>query len=222
MRPGRSVPFALPAGLALLSLAPALLSPAAAARAQEGPKPPELRTFFTLRSAQPNQEVAAGARAELARLENPAIRAGGAEPVGRPLSAVLIDLDGDGRLEKFVPGRPTKPGAGTPWVIVDGAGAVRGTINGGLVFVGRSEAGSWPSLETYGKTTSNTAVVSEYAWSNGRYAKAKSQVLGLSGIEEYFGSRPALGTELRDFGAASGGPARSMATRRRGGRAAAP
>ncbi len=157
------------------------------------------RTFFSLRSARRNDSIPAAVRAELARLEKETPKPG--EPPSAPaiLLSVEIDLNGDGRPERFVAHKTGRPVSGTPWVIMGAGGEVLGPLTGGLIFVRTAPAGSWPSLETFWQTSAETAVVGIYTFSNGHYVKTSAQALTLPEIDEYFSAKPPLGRELEDF-----------------------
>jgi len=165
------------------------------------------RTFFTLRSAKPETDVPAAVREEFGRLrQEKRARDKKAAEENRPDAAALPalrviawDLEGDDRPEIFYAGDPSAA-SGTVWIVFSPArGAVLGSITGSVVFVARETDEGWPRLETYMKTTAQTAVVSEYSFGRTRYAKTRSRVLSLPEIDDYFRLMPPLVEELAEF-----------------------
>ncbi len=191
--------------VALLSL---VLAVAGARQENQAAPAGELtyRTFFTLRSAQPETEVPEAVRGELDRLRNEKrardrkaaeeSQPGAAHPA---LRAVSWDLEGDDKPEKFYAGDPTAA-SGSVWVVFSPArNAVLGSITGSVIFVARETDEGWPRLETYMKTNAQTAVVSEFSFGRTRYAKTRSRVLSLPEIDDYFRLKPPLVEELAEF-----------------------
>ena len=113
-----------PAGLAILLIS--LLGLAFASGSQEAPAQPAgaIRTFLAARSAKDDDTLPEEARK------------GFEDDDGRPLKAVALDLNGDGKVETFLSGVPSKSG-GSQWIVWDeAASAVRGLIVGSIIFVG--------------------------------------------------------------------------------------
>jgi hypothetical protein len=196
-----SAPFLILSTVGLLALLPlAPLWPGQAA----APEALTYRTYFTIRSAVPDSSVPGTVRAEISRLRReklarerrPETEEGG---LGT-LRALTLDLDGDGLPEKVATESGSGPGAGTVWVIYNPRNSrLMGTLNGSIVFVAREADGGWPRLETYMKTTPDTAVAFFYVFSGSRYQKARARALTLPEIDEYFRRKPTLGPELEDF-----------------------
>jgi hypothetical protein len=145
------------------------------------PASSSLRTFFTVRSARPDDTPPPEIRKEFEKDD------------GSPLRSVAIDLDGDGKEEKFVLcGVPSAAG-GPQWLVYDpAAGAARGIVIGTIVFVGRESDDGYPKLETYWKQGGAMSVVFRYKYARGRYGRVGTQAMTLWETSEYFRAKPAL------------------------------
>jgi hypothetical protein len=143
-----------------------------------------MRTFFSVRSAMTDSTVPAELREQFEKDD------------GSPLRSVAIDLDGDGKAEKFVLcGVPSAAG-GYQWLVLDPArGAGRGIIIGTIIFVGRETDGGYPRLETYWKQGGDMSVVSRYTFVNGRYVRSDSRALSLWQASEFFRAKGPLDLE---------------------------
>jgi hypothetical protein len=143
-----------------------------------------MRTFFSVRSAVTDNTIPAALREQFEKDD------------GSPLRSVAIDLDGDGKDEKFVLcGVPSAAG-GYQWLVDDQArGTGRGIVIGALIFVGRETDGGYPRLETYWKQGGNMSVVSRYAFVNGRYVRSDSRALSLWEASEFFRAKGPLDLE---------------------------
>ena len=143
-----------------------------------------VRTFFSVRSAAADNTVPAAIREQFEKDE------------GGPLRSVAIDLNGDGKDEKFVLcGVPSSAG-GYQWLVYDQAqGTGRGVVIGAVIFVGRETDGGYPRLETYWKQGGNMSVVSRYAFVNGRYVRSDSRALSLWEASEFFRAKGPLDLE---------------------------
>ena len=170
------------AGLALLALAAAALPSGGQTAGRPDDFP--VRTFFTVRSAKPDDTVPAVLREQFEKDD------------GSPLRSVPIDLDGDGKEEKLVLcGVPTSVG-GYQWLVYDPArGVGRGIVVGAVILVGRLADGGYPRLETCWRQGGDMSVVSRYAFAKGRYARTESRALTLWETSEYFKARPPLDLE---------------------------
>jgi hypothetical protein len=170
-----------PAGLAIILIS--LLGLALASGSQEAPGQPAgtIRTFFTVRSSKADDTLPEEARKEFE------------DDDGRPLRAVAIDLNGDGKDEKFfLSGVPSKSG-GIQWLVWDSAAnAVRGLIVGSIIFVGRETDEGFPRLEAYWKQGGDMSVVFNYTFGRGKYARVNSRSLTVPEINEYFRSKPPI------------------------------
>lgn len=164
--------------LAAALLACSALAVAAGLRpGQAGSSVPEfpMRTFFTVRSAVPDPSVPETVREQFEKDD------------GSPLKSVSVDLDGDGRPEKFVLCGVPAPSGGFQWLVFDPlAGTVRGGLVGSVFFVGRETDGGFPRLETYWKQGGEMSIVSRYAFSKGRYNRTATRALTLWEASEYF------------------------------------
>jgi len=153
------------------------------AASQEIPQTPAgtIRTFFTTRSAKPDDSLSEEAREEFE------------DDDGRPLQAVAIDLNGDGTEEKlFLSGVPSKSG-GRQWLVWDtAANAARGVIIGSIIFVERDADDGFARLETYWKQAGEMSIVFDYALTRGKYARVNSRSLTVPEIDEYFRTKPPL------------------------------
>jgi hypothetical protein len=140
-----------------------------------------MRTFFSVRSAQPDDTIPDALRQQFEKDD------------GGPLRSVPIDLDGDGVPEKFVLcGVPSLSG-GYQWLVYDVRNATgRGVIVGTLIFVGRETDGGWPRLETCWKQGGDMSVVSRYAFDKTRYGRTATKALTLWETSEYFRSKGPL------------------------------
>ena len=174
-RPAR---LALPL-LLLLSLA--LVSRPQETPPQAAPAPGAVRTFFTARSAKPDDDLPEEARKEFE------------EDDGRPLRSVAFDLKGDGTEFRFyLSSVPSKSG-GNQWLVWDPASnALRGLIVGSIIFVGRETADGFPRLETFWRQGGEMAVVFNYAYARGKYGRVDSRSLSVPEINEYFRTKPPI------------------------------
>lgn len=143
-----------------------------------------MRTFFSVRSAVADNTVPEALRERFEKDD------------GRPLRSVAIDLNGDGKDEKFVLcGVPSAAG-GYQWLVDDQAqGTGRGIVIGAIIFVGRETDGGYPRLETYWKQGGDMSVVSRYAFVNGRYVRSNSRALTLWEASEFFRTKGPLDLE---------------------------
>jgi len=142
---------------------------------------PPLRTFFTVRSAQPDDTLPAELRREFEKDD------------GSPLRSVALDLDGDGTVEKFFLCAVLAANGGSQWLVYDpGRNAPRGIIVGTIVFVGRESDSGFPRLETYWKQGGNMSVVFNYQYARGRYGRVGTRALTLWETSQYFRQKPPL------------------------------
>jgi len=190
--------FLLTVALFVLSLRTSLWPGQAAA-----PEAFTYRTYFTIRSAVGDSSVPGTVRAEISRLRKEKLaRERRPEEEGGlgTLRALSLDLDGDGLPEKIATGSGSGADAGTIWVVYNPRNSrLMGTLTGSIIFVAREADEGWPRLETYMKTTPETAVTFFYVFSGSRYQKARARALTLPEIDEYFRRKPTLGRELEDF-----------------------
>jgi hypothetical protein len=160
------------------ALVPAVLSCLLLASLSDGqdlpPQPPSLRTFFTVRSTQPDDSLPPEFRKEFEKDE------------GGPLKSVTVDLNGDGREEKvFLCAVPAGTG-GRQWLVYDPfRNAARGVIVGTIVFIGRDLENGFPRLETYWKQGGDR-------FGRERYARVGTRALTLWETSEYFRAKPPL------------------------------
>lgn len=148
------------------------------------PAPP-LRTFFSVRSAQPDDTLPPELRKEFEKDDE------------SPLRSVAIDLDGDGTAEKFfLCGVPATNG-GSQWLVYDPArNAARGIVVGTIVFIGQESDNGYPRLETYWKQGGDMSVVFSYQYGRGRYGRVGTRALTLWETSEYFRRKPPLDLDL--------------------------
>jgi len=143
-----------------------------------------LRTFFSVRSAQLDDSIPAILREQYEKDE------------GGPLRSVTVDLDGDGRAEKFVLSSKPTSGGGYQWLIYDPArGVGRGIVVGAIIFIGRETDGLYPRLETYWKQGGDMSIVFRYAYAKGRYGRSGTRALTLWETSEFFRAKPPLDLE---------------------------
>jgi len=167
------------AGLAAVMVA--LLSLTLSARFQEpsAQAAGSLRTFFTARSAKAADSLSEGAREAFE------------DDDGRPLRSVAIDLNGDGREEKFFLSGVASKSGGSQWLIWDpAANAIRGLLVGSIIFVARETDEGFPRLETYWKQGGDMSVVFNYTYTRGKYVRVSSRSLTVPEIDEYFRTKP--------------------------------
>jgi len=140
-----------------------------------------IRTFFSVRSARPDATIPAILREQFEKDD------------GSPLKSVPVDLDGDGKDEKFVLcGVPTPAGA-YQWLVFDPVrGVGKGVVAGAIIFVGRESDGGYPRLETYWKQGGDMSVVYRYTYAKGRYARSGTRALSLWETSEFFRAKPPL------------------------------
>jgi len=143
-----------------------------------------MKTFFSVRSAIPDGAVPHVLREQFEKDD------------GGPMRSVAMDLNGDGKEEKFVLcGVPSAAG-GYQWLVFDQVrGTGRGIIIGAMIFVGRETDGGYPRLETYWKQGGNMSVVSRYTFANGRYVRSDTRALSLWEASEFFRAKGPLDLE---------------------------
>ena len=140
-----------------------------------------LRTFFTVRSAQQDDTLPPELRKEFEKDD------------GSPLRSVAIDLDGDGKEEKFVLCGVLSAAGGHRWLVYDPArGTTRGVVGGTIVFIGRESDDGYPKLETYWKQGGDMSVVFSYKYTRGRYGRIDTKAMTLWETSEYFRAKPPL------------------------------
>jgi hypothetical protein len=173
-----------PLGLGLAVLG--LLAFGAAADIQTAAPPTDfaMRTFFSVRSARPDETIP------------PILREQFEKDDGSPLRSVPVDLDGDGKEEKFVLcGVPAGSG-GYQWLVYDPArGVGRGVVVGAIIFVGRETDSGYPRLETYWKQGGDMSIVFRYTFAKGHYGRSGTRALSLWETSEYFRAKPPLDFE---------------------------
>ncbi|HOW84980.1 MAG TPA: hypothetical protein P5119_06450 [Candidatus Aminicenantes bacterium] len=175
----RVIPVLRPAGLLLAALV--LAGPPAPAQIGAPVSEFPMRTFFTVRSAEPDASIPDAVREQFEKDD------------GSPLRSVVIDLNGDGRPEKVVLcGVPAQSG-GYQWLVFDPAGGEGlGLVVGAIIFVGRETDGGYARLETYWRQGGDMSIVSRYAFSKGRYGRTGTRALSLWEASEYFRAKGAL------------------------------
>jgi hypothetical protein len=160
-----------------------VVSLALAAEFQETPVQilSSLRTFFTARSAKPDDALPEEARKEFE------------DDDGRPLRAVAFDLKADGSEFKFyLSSVPSKSG-GNQWLVWDPvSNAIRGLIVGSIIFIERDSDDGFPRLETYWTQGGEMSVVFNYTYIRGKYIRVDSRSLTVPEINEYFRTKPPL------------------------------
>lgn len=140
-----------------------------------------MRTFFSVRSAQPDSTIPDVLREQFEKDD------------GSPLRSVSIDLNADGRDEKLVLcGVPSAVG-GYQWLVFDPfTGVGRGVVIGTLFFVGREADSGYARLETYWRQGGKMSIVSLYTFARGRYVRSETRALSLWEASEYFRSKGPL------------------------------
>jgi hypothetical protein len=162
------------------------LTLALAARHQETPpqasQPPgTVRTFFTARSAKPDDALPEEARKEFE------------DDDGRPLRSVTFDLKGDGTEFRFYLSSVSSKSGGSQWLVWDSAAkTLRGLIVGSIIFVGREIDDGFPRLETYWRQGGEMSIVFNYTSTRGKYVRTASRSLTVPEIDEYFRTKPPI------------------------------
>jgi hypothetical protein len=172
-----------PSGLliGLLALVVAVSGHVSGLQDQTSPPAGSLRTFFSVRSARIDETLGADVRKQFE------------DDDGSPLRSVDIDLDGDGKPEKFVLDNAPASSGGSQWLVWDPVRrAAKGLVIGAIIFVGRESDDGFPRLETFWRQGGDMAVVFDYVYSRGRYVRVKSRSLTVPEIDEYFRSKPPL------------------------------
>ncbi len=173
-----------PTRLAPVLLAGLLLQPASDGQIAAPTDDFPLRTFFSVRSAQLDDSIPGILREQFEKDE------------GGPLRSVSVDLDGDGRAEKFVLSNKPTSGGGYQWLVYDPArGVGRGIVVGAIIFIGRETDGCYPRLETYWKQGGDMSIVFRYAYDKGRYGRTGTRALTLWETSEFFRAKPPLDLE---------------------------
>jgi len=169
-------------GTALAAVVFCALAARAQAPAPSGDFP--MRTFFSVRSAQPDDTIPEALREQFDKDD------------GSPLRSVAIDLDGDGTAEKLVLcGVPSAAG-GYQWLVYDVKnGTGRGVVIGALIFVGRETDGGFARLETYWRQGGNMSVVSLYSFDVTRYGRTRTRALTQWEASEFFRAKGPLDFE---------------------------
>jgi len=140
-----------------------------------------LRTFFTVRSAQPDDTLPPEFRKEFEKDDE------------SPLRSVAIDLDGDGNAEKFYLCGVAAATGGPQWLVYDPArGTARGIVVGTIVFIDRETDNGYPRLETYWKQGGDMSVVFNYRYGRQRYGRVATKALTLWETSEFFRQKPPL------------------------------
>ncbi len=143
-----------------------------------------LRTFFSVRSAQLDDSIPNILREQFEKDD------------GGPLRSVSVDLDKDGRPEKFVLSSVPTSGGGYQWLVFDPVrGTGRGIVIGAIIFIGRETDGGYPRLETYWKQGGDMSVVFRYAFDRSRYGRTATRALSLWETSEFFKAKPPLDFE---------------------------
>jgi hypothetical protein len=143
-----------------------------------------LRTFFTVRSARPDDTLPPEFRKEFEADD------------GSPLRSVAIDLDGDGNLEKFFLCGVIAANGGSQWLVFDPArNAARGIVIGTIIFVSRESDNGYPRLETYWEQGGDMSVVFDYRYGRAHYGRVTTRALTLWETSEYFRQKPPLDLE---------------------------
>jgi len=173
-----------PIRLAPVLLAGLLLQPALDGQIAAPTDDFPLRAFFSVRSAQLDDSIPGILREQFEKDE------------GGPLRSVSVDLDGDGRAEKFVLSSKPTSGGGYQWLVYDPArGVGRGIVVGAIIFIGRETDGLYPRLETYWKQGGDMSIVFRYAYAKGRYGRSGTRALTLWETSEFFRAKPPLDLE---------------------------
>jgi len=164
---------------------PLLLATALAAAPQTPAAAPgggfPARTFFSVRSAQPDDTVPDVLREQFEKDD------------GSPLRSVAIDLDGDGVGEKLVLCGVPAGNGGYQWLVYDVKnGTGRGLVVGTIIFVGRETDKGYARLETYWRQGGDMSVVSRYAFDETRYGRTSTKALTLWETSEYFRAKGPL------------------------------
>ncbi len=142
------------------------------------------RTFFSVRSARPDDAIPDSLREQFEK-----------DDAG-PLRSVAVDLDGDGRDEKFVLSAALTGSGGYQWLVYDPfRGIVRGVVVGAIIFVGSDADSGFPRLETYWKQGGDMSVVFRYKFDKTRYGRSGTRALTLWETSEYFRAKPPLDLE---------------------------
>ena len=144
-----------------------------------------LRTFFSVRSARPDSTIPDILRGQFENDD------------GGPLRSVAVDLDGDGRNEKFVLCGVPRASGGYQWLVYDVArGVGRGIVVGAIIFIGREKDGGYPRLESYWKQGGEMSVLFRYAFDKSRYGRSGTRALTPWETSEFFRAKPPLDPEL--------------------------
>jgi hypothetical protein len=142
------------------------------------------RTFFTARSAKLDETLGDAIRNEFE------------DDDGSPLKSVAIDLNEDGKEEKFVFNSVLTGTGGSQWLVYDvEKSVVRGIVVGAIIFVERQTNEGWPRLETYWKQGGDMAVVFNYTFVRGKYVRVRSRSLTVPEIDAYFRTKPPIDLE---------------------------
>jgi hypothetical protein len=143
-----------------------------------------MRTFFSVRSAQPDDTIPEALREQFEKDD------------GGPLRSVSVDLDGDGTPEKFVLCAVPSAAGGYQWLVYDVKnGTGRGIVIGAIIFVGRETDGGFARLEAYWKQGGNMSVVSRYAFDVTRYGRTGTRALTQWEASEFFRAKGPLDLE---------------------------
>ena len=109
---------------------------------------------------------------------------------GSPLERVSIDLNSDGKMEKFIPEKFLEGTGGCPWLVFDsGLKHLIGRIGAKVIFVLKKKQRGYANLECYWKMWGGLGTVTTYTFNGREYKKTSTSELRDEQIDKYFEER---------------------------------
>jgi hypothetical protein len=107
-----------------------------------------------------------------------------------PLECASIDLNGDGKNEKFIPNKLLQGTGLCPWLIFDSKlKQLLGRIDAKIIFILKSKRRGYADLECYCRVGGGLGAVTLYAFNGREYKEISSLELKDEQIDTYFGQR---------------------------------
>lgn len=106
---------------------------------------------------------------------------------GSPLACASVDLNGDGKKEKFIPNKFLEGTGLCPWLVFDsGLKQLIGRINAKMIFVQKSKHRGYAVLECYCRLGGGLGSVTLYAFDGHEYKATSATELRDEQIDTYF------------------------------------
>lgn len=107
-----------------------------------------------------------------------------------PLESASIDLNGDGKKEKFVPNKFLEGTGLCPWIVLDpNGGRLLARIDAKVIFVLKAKKAGYALIEAYQRHGGDRGYVSYFEFNGHEYIKKDGQELKGEEINKYFEQR---------------------------------